>query len=283
MKTGLVLEGGGMRCLFTAGILDVMMEEGISFDGMVGVSAGSAFGCNYKSRQPGRALRYNKRFSRCWRYTSWGSWLLTGNLVNARMAYHVVPTRYDVFDAEAFAANPMAFWLVCTDVDSGKAVYHQLEKVDHETLEWIRASASLPVVSRIVHLCGRKLLDGGIADSIPLAFFQRQGYVRNVVILSQPRSYRKRQKGYIHIVDFWLRRHPAIRKAMDERPDMYNAQLDYVAQQEQQGNTLVLAPDAPLNIADVSKSPDDMQRVYDLGRAYGRAHIGEIRAFVEQR
>lgn len=266
--------------MFTAAILDVMMEHGLMPDGIVGVSAGSAFGVNMKSGQQGRALRYNKRFARDVRYTSWLSWLLTGNLVNARFAYHTVPTRHDIFDGEAFARSPIEFFCVCTDVDSGHPVYHQLTEVSHETLEWIRASASLPVVARIVRIGGRRLLDGGISDSIPLRFFQQRGYRRNIVILSQPRTYRKRQMGIIGLVDFWLRRHPNVRLALDRRPEMYNAQLQYVREQEALGETLVLAPDEPLNIADVTRDPAEMQRVYDLGRDYALRHLDQIRQFM---
>ncbi|MBR7031101.1 MAG: patatin-like phospholipase family protein, partial [Prevotella sp.] len=119
MKRGLVLEGGAMRGLFTAGILDVMMEAGIEPDGLIGVSAGAAFGCNYKSRQPGRALRYNKRFARDKRYCSWQSWWKTGDLYNAEFGYHIIPTQYDIFDDKAFEENPMEFYAVCTDVETG--------------------------------------------------------------------------------------------------------------------------------------------------------------------
>lgn len=281
-KVGLVLEGGGFRCMFTAAILDVMMEHELQPDGIVGVSAGSAFGVNMKSQQPERALRYNKRFAHTWRYTSWLSWLLTGNLVNAKYAYHVVPTRYDIFDAETFKSNTLEFFCVCTDVDTGHPVYHQLTEVSHETLEWIRASASLPVVSKIVRIGKQKLLDGGISDSIPLKFFQNRGYERNIVILTQPRSYRKKQMKIIGLVDFWLRHHPNARLAIDSRPEMYNAQLDYIAEQEQLGQTLVLAPEEPLAIADVTKDPNEMQRVYDLGRAYAEKQLDEIRTFLQK-
>lgn len=267
--------------MFTTAILDVMMEHGLTPDGVVGVSAGSAFGCNIKSRQPGRALRYNKRFARSWRYTSWLSWLLTGNLVNARFAYHVVPTEHDVFDGEAFRKNPMEFYCVCTDVDTGRPMYHQLTEVSHETLEWIRASASLPVASRIVRIGDRRLLDGGISDSIPLQFMQQKGFHRNVVILTQPRSYRKQQMKIISLVSFWLRRHPNVRLALLRRPEMYNEQLRYVREQEQLGNTLVLAPDAPLGIADVTRDPAEMQRVYDIGRQYAMEHLHEICDFMK--
>lgn len=168
MRRGLVLEGGAMRGLFTCGIIDVMMEAGIEPDGLIGVSAGAAFGCNYKSRQPGRAIRYNKRFAKDKRYCSWQSWLKTGNLYNAEFGYHVIPAQYDPFDDSAFNANPMAFYVVCTDVETGRPVYKQLEKATPLAYDWIRASASMPLASKVVELEGMKVLDGGVADSIPL-------------------------------------------------------------------------------------------------------------------
>ena len=160
MKRGLVLEGGAMRGLFTAGIIDVMMEAGIEPDGLIGVSAGAAFGCNYKSRQPGRAIRYNKRFARDKRYCSWQSWLKTGNLYNAEFGYSIIPTRYDIFDDKAFEDNPMEFYAVCTDVETGNAVYKKLDKSGQLTYDWIRASASMPLASKVVELEGMKVLDG---------------------------------------------------------------------------------------------------------------------------
>jgi predicted patatin/cPLA2 family phospholipase len=167
-KCGLVLEGGAFRGLFTAGIIDVMMQHDIWPDAMIGVSAGAAFGCNYKSRQPGRALRYNKRFARDGRYSGMHSLFTTGNYFNADFGYHVIPRQYDVFDDAAFDANPMTFVVVCTDVLTGKAVYKQLDKCSPLTYDWIRASASMPLASKVVELEGQKVLDGGVADSIPL-------------------------------------------------------------------------------------------------------------------
>jgi predicted patatin/cPLA2 family phospholipase len=281
-KTGLILEGGGMRCMFTMGIVDLFMEHEITFNGTIGVSGGAAFGVNYKSKQPGRALRYNMKYAHNVGYTSWWSFLLTGNLVNAKFAYHTVPMKYDIFDKDTFKSNPMEFWLVCTNVDTGRPVYHKIEKVDYETLEWIRASSSLPVVSKIVNLDGKRLLDGGITDSIPLKFFQEQGYERNVIILTRPRSYIKEQISSIRIVDFFLRNHPNAKQAMRNRPVMYNAELEYIREQEKLGNTLVLAPDEALEIADICKDPDTMHQIYEIGRKYGETHLQEIIDFLKQ-
>ena len=161
MKKGLVLEGGAMRGLFTAGIIDVMMEAGLEPDGLIGVSAGAAFGCNYKSRQPGRVIRYNTRFAHDKRFCSWQSWWKTGDLYNAQFGYHRIPTELDVFDDVTFNVSPMAFYVVCTDVLTGKAIYKRLDKSNHLTYDWIRASASMPLASKVVELEGQKVLDGG--------------------------------------------------------------------------------------------------------------------------
>lgn len=193
MKKGLVLEGGAMRGLFTAGILDVLMEHEIWPDGVIGVSAGAAFGCNMKSKQPGRALRYNKNLVNDWRYSSLRSLLTTGDYFGGDYAYHYVPRHIDYFDIDTFSKNPMEFWVVCTNVDTGKAEYKRLTEVDYDSLEYIRASASMPIAARIVTVDGKKMLDGGIADSIPLRFFQQQGYEKNLVILTQPAGYVKRR------------------------------------------------------------------------------------------
>lgn len=136
MKKGLVLEGGAMRGLWTAGVTDVMMEHGVWPDGLIGVSAGAAFGCNIKSRQIGRAIRYNTRFAKDARYSGIRSWLTTGDYFNAQFGYHVVPYEYDIFDTKAFEENPMEFVVVCTDVTTGQAVYHTMNHVDYDELEW---------------------------------------------------------------------------------------------------------------------------------------------------
>ena len=149
MKTGLVLEGGALRGLFSAGVIDVMMENGVKFDGLVGVSAGAAFGCNYKSRQAGRAIRYNTRFANDWRYCSWRSWLTTGDLFGGEFCYHVMPEELDIFDTAAFDSNPMEYYAVCTDVETGEPVYQKLMKCAYDTYEYIRASASMPLVSKV--------------------------------------------------------------------------------------------------------------------------------------
>ena len=189
MKIGLVLEGGAMRGMYTAGVLDVLMENEITVDGAIGVSAGACFGCNYKSRQIGRSIRYNLKYCRDPRYISIRSLLFSGDIYNAKFCYEELPVHLDPFDVEAYQKNPTEFYVVATDVNTGKAVYQRLDKGDGDDIQWIRASASMPLVSRIVKIGEQELLDGGIADSIPFEWFVANGYEKNIVVLTQPKGY----------------------------------------------------------------------------------------------
>lgn len=279
MKRGLVLEGGAMRGLWTAGVIDVMMEHGIEPDGLIGVSAGAAFGCNYKSRQIGRAIRYNMRFAKDSRYSGWRSLITSGDYFNAEFGYHIVPKQYDIFDDDAFNKNPMEFIAVCTDVETGKPVYQSLTEATPVTYDWIRASASMPLMSRIVELEGKKLLDGGVGDSIPLEYFESIGYDRNIVVLTQPLGYQKTHISLMPLIRIALRKYPNMIKAMDERHIMYNQQLSYVAQAEQEGRCLVIRPDSKIPIGHISHNPDEMLHVYELGRAVGKKYLDSIIQF----
>lgn len=281
MKKGLVLEGGAMRGLFTAGIIDVMMEAGIEPDGIIGVSAGAAFGCNYKSRQIGRAIRYNTRFAKDSRYSGVWSLLKTGDYFNAEFGYHIIPRQYDVFDDDAFENNPMEFIVVCTDVETGKPVYQKLTKANYDTYEWIRASASMPLASKIVELEGHKLLDGGVSDSIPLAYAENIGYKRNLVILTQPEGYTKEHNRLMPLMRIGLRRYPQMIEAMDKRHIMYNQQLVYVRQAEEEERCMVIRPDSKIPIGHISHDPEQMRLVYQIGREMGERKLNEIKAFYE--
>ena len=282
MKKGLVLEGGAMRGLFSAGVIDILMENNLLPDGVIGVSAGAAFGCNIKSKQPGRVIRYNKKLAHDWRYASFRSLLTTGDYFGGEYAYHYMPRHLDHFDVETFNNNPMEFWAVCTNVGTGKAVYKRLMEVDNNCLEYIRASASMPIAARIVTVEGKKLLDGGIADSIPLRFFQEQGYDRNLVVLTQPANYVKEPNKLMPLMRLWLRRHPRIIRALEQRHIMYNNQLEYVRQEEKKSNTLVLRPESVLTIGHLSHNPDDMQATYEHGRKVATKHLEEIKAFFSE-
>lgn len=281
MKKGLVLEGGAMRGLFSAGVMDVLMENDIWPDGVIGVSAGAAFGCNMKSKQPGRVLRYNQKLAHDWRYASLRSLLTTGDYFGGEYAYHYMPRHIDYFDVDTFRENPMEFWAVCTNVGTGKAEYKRLTEVDDTCLEYIRASASMPIAARIVTVEGKKLLDGGIADSIPLRFFREQGYERNLVVLTQPEGYVKKQNSLMRLMRMWLHRHPRIVRALENRHIMYNEELAYIREEEKKPNTLVLRPKGKLTIGHISHDPAEMQATYEQGREVTLEKLEEIKALFE--
>ena len=280
MKKGLILEGGAMRGMFTAGVMDVMMENGIRFDGAVGVSAGAAFGVNYKSGQIGRAIRYNERFCSDKRYCSFRNIFRDGNLYSKDFCYAEVPLVHDPFDFAAFEANPMEFHLVCTNVETGQPFYHQFTgRADHG-FDWIRASASMPLVSQIVHIDGLKLLDGGISDAIPLKYFENLGYNRNVVILTQHAEYDKKESTAMPFIRLMYRKYPHLVQAMEVRHLMYNAQRAYVNQQEAAGNILVIRPPEPLPVSRVEKDPTRLRAAYHIGRATAEKQLPEIHDYL---
>ncbi|MBQ3241449.1 MAG: patatin family protein [Oscillospiraceae bacterium] len=279
MKKGLILEGGAMRGLFSAGVMDVLMENGISFDGIIGVSAGAAFGCNYKSRQVGRVIRYNKKYSRDKRYCSIRSLCKTGDLYGAEFCYHTLPEHLDPFDREAFDSDPTEFYVVCTDVNTGEPVYRKIERCDHSAMEWIRASASMPLVSRVVEIEGHQLLDGGVSDSVPLAYFESIGYEKNLLILTQPKGYRKEKSKALFLMKKMLKTHPAIIKAMEKRHLSYNKTMEQIDRAEQEGRAFVIRPKEKLPVGRIEKDPDKLQYVYDLGRKAAEGSIAQIKTF----
>ena len=280
MRKGLVLEGGGMRGLFSAGVMDVMMEHGIRFDGIVGVSAGATFGCNYKSHQPGRALRYNIDFKDDPRYMGFRSLVTTGDLVAADFSYHTLPNELDVFDRQAFCQDPTEFHVVCTDVMTGAPVYHRIDAMDDAGLDWIRASASMPLVSRPVSLGGHLLLDGGISDSIPLRYFQGQGFGRNVVVLTQPKGFFKKRTKLMPLFRVFMRRYPAIVRAMSVRHEMYNGELRFLAEQEEKGNVLLIYPEDTLPIGRTEQDERKMRHVHAMGQDAARRLMPNIKRFL---
>lgn len=280
IDTGLVLEGGAMRGLFTMGVLDTFLKNDIIIPNVVGVSAGAAFGCNYKSQQIGRALRYNLKYCRDKRYCSLWSLIRTGDLFGAEFCYKTLPFELDPFDCLTFDTSSMKFYVVCTDVLTGKPVYHRLDKVDDSCMDWIRASASMPMVSRPVTVGGYTLLDGGMSDSIPLKFMQDQGCEKNVVILTQPRDY---VKAPVNTLPFrlLLHRYPAMIETMKNRHAMYAFQRSYVFEEEKRGDTFVICPEKPLGISHTEHDPDRIQAVYDEGVRTAEGCLRSLKSFLK--
>ncbi len=280
LKTGLIMEGGAMRGMFTCGVIDVLMENGIRFDGAAGISAGAAFGCNFKSRQIGRAIRYNKKYCADPRFCSLRSLLKTGDLYGADFCYRELPDVLDPFDRETFRNDPMAFYVGATDVCTGKCVYHKCVDGGQTDIQWMQASASMPLVSRPVSVDGYLLLDGGISDAVPYRFMEENGYRRNLIVLTQPDGYRKRKSKALPLVKRMLRKYPAVAEAMAARQEMYNRQMEQIRERELKGVSFVIRPPERLGIGRTEKDPDQLERVYQIGRREAEKALPKLKRFL---
>ena len=283
MKIGLVMEGGAMRGLFTAGVIDVLMENQITFDGAIGVSAGAAFGCNFKSRQIGRVIRYNTKYCRDPRYGSFRSLLKTGDIYSKEFAYGELPNVLDPFDTKAFSENPMEFYVVATNIETGLPVYHKCETGTGEDMDWIQASASMPLVSRPVEIGGKLLLDGGMSDSVPLAYFQSIGYQKNVVILTRPEDYRKKKNKLMPVIRVRMHQYPNMIETLAYRHIMYNDEIAYIRKQKELENTFIIEPRVALHIGPVEHNPKELLRVYETGRKTAMEQLPALQAFLQNK
>lgn len=280
MKTGLVLEGGGVRGIYTAGVLDVFMDHGITFDGVIGVSAGAIHGCSYLSGQRGRSIRYYKEYSKDYRFMSMRSFITTGDVVGVDFCYRELPDKLDIYDNDAFKKNSTPFYVTCSNLETGKAEYIRITDM-REQIDYLRASASLPYFSRVVELDGKKYLDGGCTDSIPVEAFQSMGYNRNVVILTRPADYRKSPEMKL-MPKFKYRKYPAFANALLNRHIIYNKTVETIIEKERGGEIFVIRPSADLNIGRLEKNPNEIQRVYDIGKADAEQIIQKLTAWMKE-
>ena len=265
MKTALVLEGGGMRGMYTAGVMDVMMEQGIKVDAIMGVSAGALFGINYKTQQAGRVIRYNKKFAGDKRYMGVHSLITTGNIMNEKFCFDDVPNRLDPADYDKFRDTSEEFYAVVTNLQTGRAEYRKLTDLGEKNqMEYLRASGSLPFVSRPVKIGGQLYLDGGIADSIPVEKILSMGFDRVIVILTRPAGYRKK-KGNDLPAKIFYPRYPNFVKANHDRWKRYNAQAQVVELLEEEEKIFVLRPSRTIKEGRLEKDPEVLQKMYDLG------------------
>ncbi len=280
-KTGLVLEGGGMRGLYTAGVLDILMRENIWPDGVIGVSAGAIHGCSYLSEQYGRSARYNVKYINDKRYMSMNSLIKTGDIFNVDFCYGTIPNELAVFDYNKFASNAekIPFYVVCSNVETGKPEYIRCRDFRSE-MDYMRASASLPLVSRIVEVDGKKLLDGGTTDSIPVAYFQKLGYDKNIVLLTRPKGYQKKPDATIRVIEKVYRDYPEYVEACRNRYIMYNQTLKYIEHYEKEGKILVLRPSREFKISRMEKNVKKLKYLYKMGRYDTIKRLDEIKAFI---
>lgn len=280
MKTGLVLEGGAMRGIYTAGVLDVFLENKIRPDGVIGVSAGAIHAASYVSEQFGRSLRYNIKYCRDPRYMSLRSLIKTGDLFGADFCYHELPEHLDPFDNDTFEHSPIEFYLTCTEVESGKPFYQKCDSIRGDLIDWVRASASMPLASRIVTMDGHNLLDGGITDPIPVSAFRNLGFPHSIVVLTRPEGYRKKHSTAMPLIRRAFRNYPALIAAMDRRHHVYNAELDEVERLSRKGEILVIRPSRYLKIRRTERNRDRIQQMYELGRQDALRALSDVLAFL---
>ena len=281
-KIGLVLEGGGSRGIYTAGVLDVFLENDIAVDGVIGVSAGAIHGCSYVSKQIGRSIGYAMKYSRDPRYMSLRSLLKTGDYVGVEFCYHELPEKLYPFDNDTFEASPIDFYVTCTDVESGQAVYQKCPSVRGNDIDWVRASASLPLFSRIVEIEGQKLLDGGIADSIPLKAFEKLGFERNIVVLTRIAGYQKKPTSSMPLLRRSLKAYPKFLQTAQNRHNIYNQEVAYTEKEEREGNVCLIRPSEYLKVGRLERKPEKLQEMYELVRKDALAKLTEVKRFVEE-
>ena len=278
-EVGLILEGGGMRGAFTAGVLDYWMARGLALNDVYGVSAGACLACSYLCGQPGRGLRVWTDYLDDPRFCSLRSLLTTGDLFGAELNYDLVPRVYDPLDNAAFLAKDANFFAVVTNARTGRAEYMRIGDMLKD-VQVVRASASLPLVSRLVPLGSGKYLDGGVADSIPIRRSIADGHRKNVLVLTRTRDYRKTPNRALWLIRLRYARYPRLVEAAARRHEVYNETLDFIEAQERAGTAFVIRPDVPPEIGRVEKDASRIRKLYDVGYAAAQREYDRLMAFL---
>lgn len=281
MKSCLVLEGGAKRGIYTAGVLDVLLENNILTDGVIGVSAGAIHGCSYVAKQLGRSIRYNIKYNDDYRFMSFKSLFKTGNMVDTDFAYHELPDKLDPFDHEAFEKADTKFYATCTNLKTGKPEYILCPDLRENHIDYLRASASMPLVSQIVKLNGNCYLDGGISDSIPVKAAFDLGYQKNIVVLTRPEGYVKKPFSMLWLAKIFYRKFPNFITTLKNRHKDYNQTINYIKDLEKQGKILVLRPSKLVKISRMETNIETIKKMYELGRHDALNMLSNIREFLK--
>ena len=280
MKIGLVLEGGGMRTLFTAGVLDAFLDKNIEVNGVVGVSAGALFGVNYVSKQKERSVRYNKKYANEKGYMGLYSWITTGNAVNKDFAFYKIPFKLDKFDEEEFEKAKVDFYIVMTNIESGKPEYVLIKDV-FKQMEYLRATSALPFASKIIEINNKKYLDGGISDSIPIDFCETLGYDKIIVILTRPENVHKEDKlNFLYKLVY--RKYPNLVERLINMGKDYEVVLKKIKDLENKDKIFVIRPPEILKIGRLEKNKDKIQKVYDIGLNTGFNKIDNLLKYLNK-
>lgn len=262
-RLGLVLEGGGFRAHYTAGVLDVLIDEKLPIEGVIGVSMGAIHGASFVSGQKGRSLEIYTRFAADERLWSLWRWVRTGNLIDPQFCYHDIPDRIVPFDEETFEHSGMTFYACASNLETGRAEYLRLPNLTDD-IDGLRASASLPYVSPVVEFRGMKLLDGGCTDRIPLAAFERMGFTHNIVIQTHPREHAVRDRD-AWAAKWWYAKYPKFVESFQKSPEVYEATQRLIDERVKEGRVVSIRPERPIPVGRLSRDPEDVRRAYGLG------------------
>ena len=281
---GIVIEGGGMRGIFTAGVLDYLMEKDINFPYVIGVSMGACNGSAYVAKQIKRSVRIPMTYLDDWRYLSLKSYLKEGNLFGMDFIFNKIPYELDPFDFETFEKSSKKFISVATSCETGKARYFEKSDMTRNVfLKSLEASTSLPFLSTMKEIDGEKLLDGGISDSIPVLKVYSDGYKKQVVILTREYDYIKKSSNLLKLITpIYYRKYPELAESIINRADKYNKTLEYIKKQEKAGNYFVIRPLEAIEMPRVGKDKDKLKKAYDLGYNQMEALYNDLKIFLER-
>ena len=280
-KTALILEGGGFRGMFTSGTLDYFLEKDLKFPYVIGVSMGACNGASYVSGQLGRSKVVNTAFVKDKRYMSLRRLIKEGELFGMDFIFDTIPTEIVPYDFETCFHGGQTFVVVVTDIETGKPIYIQTDK-KRAFMKALQASASLPFISKPVPIDGRLCLDGGISDSIPIEKAIEDGYDKFVIVLTQPRDYRKRSSSAGRMAKFWYSRYPQLAELLRTRHERYNTARDKIFELEKAGKALVIEPDLPIPARRIEKDKDVLYKSFDMGYEQARKNEEKLRAFLEE-
>lgn len=282
-KVCLILEGGAMRGMYTAGVLDVLMDNNINIDGIVGTSAGALFGVNFFSEQKGRVIRYSKRFCKDIRYISKTSLLFTGNIVNKNFAYYKVTNKYDIFDNDKFIKNNKEYYVTMTNVETGCTEYKKITNPLKE-MEYLRATSAIPLASKFVIIDNKKYLDGGISDSIPINKGIELGYDKIIVVLTQPLDYRKEElkSNRIKLIKSKYKNYPNLINTMINRHNNYNNTVEQIIKLERNKEIFVIRPSEKIDVNIIERDKEKLQNIYDLGTKDAIQDIKKLKLFLDK-
>ena len=279
-KNGLVLEGGGMRALFTVGVLDAFLEKSLCIDTMVSVSAGALFGVNYVSQQKGRAVRYNIKFAGDKRYMSLKNWFKTGNVLDKKFAYYDLPMKLDVFDEKKFSESNINFYIVLTNIETGKAE-HILIKDVFDQMEYLRATSALPFASKIIKIDGKKYLDGGITDPVPIDYCKKMGCDKLIVVLTRPKGkYKEDKLNWLFKIVY--KKYPKLVERLVNMENDYKKTLKKIIELEDKGEIFVIRPDEVLDIGRLETNKEKIKEIYNKGLEKGRKEIEKLEKYLNK-